>query len=536
MCCLLTHFDPPAQGIDFDSWQADGWDFKSLLPLMKRLESYHIRAPGVDQHLHGHGGPINVSYGPYAREKPQNDFLAAVKAVGYHEMPDLQDFESVNGFSKWARYVDVNGQRQDAAHCYIHPLMTSGQYPNLELLVETKVSRVIFEGSHARGIECIPSKESQSLPGMTQQPPFILRARKLVIVSAGALGTPSILERSGVGNEAILRPLGIPVVSNLPGVGENYQDHHLILYPYKSSLKSDETLDELLSGELSFEAALKERSSILGWNGIDLASKLRPSEDEVKCLGREFQETWRRDFHHSPTKPLMLMAPIQAFLGDRSVLDKQDGEQFFTFGAFTAYPYSRGSIHIASPDASLPASFKTGFLSNPMDLSVHVWAYKKQREICRRTNAYAGELAMGHPNFSPNSLAAIQSGHRGHADFRSLEERMALPPIHYNAEDDAAIKDWIRSHLETTWHSLGTCKMGPRESGGVVDSRLNVYGTHGLKCIGELLMFLSWVLSVTNQPDLSIPPENVGANTNHTALLIGEKGADIIANELGLHI
>jgi alcohol oxidase len=91
--------------------------------------------------------------------------------------------------------------------------------------------------------------------------------------------------------------------------------------------------------------------------------------------------------------------------------------------------------------------------------------------------------------------------------------------IEYSKEDDEAIEDWIRGKLNTTWHSLGTCAMKPKEKGGVVDKNLSVYGTKGLKVA-----------------DLSIVPENVGANTNNTALAVGEKAAVIIGNELGIKV
>lgn len=95
-----------------------------------------------------------------------------------------------------------------------------------------------------------------------------------MVVTAGALGTPQVLERSGVGNSELLTKLDIPVVVDLPGVGENYQDHHLVLYPYKSSLDENETLDGILSGRKDFVKALGEKDPMLGWNGI---GKIPPS-------------------------------------------------------------------------------------------------------------------------------------------------------------------------------------------------------------------------------------------------------------------
>ena len=98
-------------------------------------------------------------------------------------------------------------------------------------------------------------------------------AKKMVIVSAGALGTPQILERSGVGGAGLLQKLDIPVVADVSGVGESYQDHHLILYPYKTSYGPEDTLDRILSGRTKFEDAVANKDPILGWNAIGESSQ-----------------------------------------------------------------------------------------------------------------------------------------------------------------------------------------------------------------------------------------------------------------------
>ena len=132
-----------------------------------------------------------------------------------------------------------------------------------------------------------------------------------------------------------------------------------------------------------------------------------------------------------------------------------------------------------------------------------------QREICRRLPYYKGELELGHPKFAEGSAAALTDGSTG----------PVTEDIKYSKEDDEAIEDWVRGNLNTTWHSMGTCAMKEQGKGGVVDASLNVYGTRGLKVA-----------------DLSIAPENVGANTNNTALVIGEKTALIIGAELGIEV
>ncbi|GFP57625.1 alcohol oxidase [Trichoderma asperellum] len=461
-----------AAGVDFDSWKTEGWDAKSLIPFARKLETYHLDHPEVDKSLHGHDGPINVSFGSYSAKSVQDDFMAGAAAIGLPEITDLQDFTSVNGISRYLRYVSPDGKRQDTAHRYVHPLMASGEYPNLHLLLESKVTRVIFEGNRAVGVEWVPNPDYQPMTNLTQR----------------ALGTPLVLERSGVGNAELLKKLDIPVVANVPGVGEEYQDHNLIFYTYKTSLKPDETLDDLHRGRLDFEEALKMKNPILGWNGVDIAAKFRPTEEEVAQLGEEFQEHWDRDFKDQKTRPLMLLAIVSSYLGDyRTLAEEQENgpSQYISVGMYTAYPYARGDIHITSKDPEAAPSFNTGFFSKSVDVTKQVWAYKKQREMFRRVNSVTGEVASGHPSFPEGSQAGLRKNREVAEGFKCLEERKKLRPIEYTKEDDKAIEDFIRSNIETTWHSIGTCKMAPKEKGGVVDKNLNVYGTVGLKICGK---------------------------------------------------
>ena len=204
----------------------------------------------------------------------------------------------------------------------------------------------------------------------------------------------------------------------------------------------------------------------------------------------------------------MLCGVVNAFLADPSLVDPG---QYITMGTYTAYPYSRGSIHITDKDNPVDGyDFDTGFLNHPSDLKKQLWAYKMSREIARRLPYYNGELELGHPKFAPGSKAALYSGEPTDGEIKDIE---------YSSEDDEAIEEWIRGNLNTTWHSLGTCAMRERGKGGVVDKDLNVYGTRGLKVA-----------------DLSMVPENVGANTNNTALVVGEKAAVIIGRELGITV
>jgi choline dehydrogenase-like flavoprotein len=183
-------------------------------------------------------------------------------------------------------------------------------------------------------------------------------------------------------------------------------------------------------------------------------------------------------------------------------------------------------VHITGPSPTDPVDLDVGFFTDPGDVDIKqlVWAYKKQREIVRRTRFYRGELARAHPAFPAGSAAACvenvavskDDGSAGDGGSGGVGEKV-VEDIVYSAEDDMAIEQWLRANLCTSWHNLGSAKMAPRDDGGVVDPALNVYGVTGLKVA-----------------DLSICPANVAANTANTAFVIGEKAADLIIAELGL--
>lgn len=188
-------------------------------------------------------------------------------------------------------------------------------------------------------------------------------------------------------------------------------------------------------------------------------------------------------------------------------------------------------------------------------MSPQIWAYKKSREIARRLPHYRGEFAAAHPNFSATSDArlrdvdaetskagapdAIDAGvasgiglHSGAGNAPNGANTTAheagpsqgsststVEDLKYTDDDDKAIEEYIRSNVATTWHSIGTNRMGSREEGGVVDNRLRVHGVEGLRIA-----------------DLSISPVNYGSNTNGPAIAIGERAASLFAEDLGFNV
>ncbi|KAG1842335.1 GMC oxidoreductase-domain-containing protein [Suillus subluteus] len=438
-----------APASDFDDWGADGWESKNLIPLMKKLETYEVKP---DRPTHGYSGPIKVSSGR-CKLGASEEFIRV--GMTYHKrqyMEDTDDLETCNTYSL-RRYIDgTTGRRSDVAHHYVY---NQAHNANLQIWVGKRVKRVIFHDP----VSCPDAGQSSS----------IVRASKLVVVSAGAFGSPAILERSGIGAEAILKRCDIEQLVDLPGVGENYRvlDHNGIFVPYFAA-DGAITMDPLWRGK---ESVVQENlaqwklngKSLIAQNGSDVKIKWRPDNDELKAMGPAFQPRWKEFFQNRPDKAVAIFSLFEGILPPRNYL-----AAFYC----TLYPTSAGSVHIKlDKNGQEGIDFNAGYLDDA---------------------AVCGEIS------GPVDLNA--------------------PDLIYTAEDDEAIDRFHRDRVQTTGHSLGTCAMKPRADQGVVDARLNVYGVTNIKVA-----------------DMSIAPKNVGTNTYSTALLIGEKAAMIIADELGIN-
>lgn len=176
---------------------------------------------------------------------------------------------------------------------------------------------------------------------------------------------------------------------------------------------------------------------------------------------------------------LRLIFLLFRFLGDHSLVP---AGKYVTIGTYLEYPASRGAIHITSSDPFASPDFDPGFLTHEADLAPNMWGYKIGRELVRRMPSYRGEIAALHPKFSPTSAARAQE-----IDVAAgVEPSIPTKDLVYTEEDDKAIEQWVRENLATTWHSIGTLAMKPREQGGVVDKNLSVYGVKNLKVAGML--------------------------------------------------
>jgi choline dehydrogenase-like flavoprotein len=241
---------------------------------------------------------MHVSRSRFRSPRLEDDFIAAVNAAGWPEIQDLQTMDATNGVQRAMRYVDPEGQRQDTAHQYLYPRIRDGHHLNLHVLLESRVKRVIFDDKRAVGIEYQSDQTG---------PPIFVKARNRVIISCGALGSPLVLERSGIGNPSILQAASVPIVADVPDVGCHYQDHQMMIYSYNSCLEPEETVDAISSGRIDLHDLVDRKEPILGWNSVDAYCKLRPNEADIASLGPAFEREWRTEYQHRPDRPLMLV-------------------------------------------------------------------------------------------------------------------------------------------------------------------------------------------------------------------------------------
>ncbi|KAF8262154.1 hypothetical protein EI94DRAFT_731781 [Lactarius quietus] len=499
---------------DYDDWetvyQNPGWSSKDLVPLLRKIETYQIPGGGT---THGTDGPIAVSEGGFITDLGDQFLQVARKLDPDHAQKpvdtDSNDLETINVYTRWPKWINAKtGARSDVPHNMIYQLKDTRPY--LHFLTGVHVKHVTFDDENrATGVAYVLNPLFHpDAPGDTR----FVRGSKLVLVSAGAFGSPGILERSGIGAKGVLERVGVKQRVDLPGVGENYLDHNILLVTYIAADEAQSLAAIFRYEDGAIDAAAAEfgktRKQISMHNSIDAGIKWRPRPSEVAELGPEFQGYWESYFANAPDKPVLWMGINSSFLGDPTLVPPR---KYYTLYTITEYPLAHGHVHVThADDVSAPTDFVSGYFESEADVRPLTWGYKFTREIARRMPHFRGEPPVLHPAFPPGGPASVIAHADGPVPFDA-------PRIVYSEEDERALEDFARAQVASMLHSLGTCAMKPRDQGGVVDARLNVYGVRGLKVA-----------------DMSIAPGNVSANTYGTALVIGEKAAVIIAEELGI--
>lgn len=433
---------------EYDSWETlgiDGWDFQSLLPFFQRMESN----PYSQLESRGKSGPIKITdRAQRESDRISNRFLEACRASGISETPDYNalSYEGVRYLEQTAH----NGVRWSAAKGYLALVKNK---PNFKLITGALVTRCLFEGTRCIGVEFETSGEKK-----------IARARREIILSAGAIQSPQLLELSGVGNAEHLQRLGLPVVLNLPAVGENMSDHLQVRCTYQSTV--NDTINDLMrSPVVKIREALKyvfQRKGLLANTSSTVHAITRAQEVSqcADCMIRVYHISGKDRYSRSAG------AGIDPFSG-------------FSIGGFMLYPKSRGSIHCFTPDPHAHPSINPRYLSDQED-------QKSAVDLLRLIKKIGESQAM--------------------KDVITAETRPGP-----SAESFEDLLDYAKETGQTAWHTVGTCSMGNSITTSVVDSKLRVHGLSGLRIA-----------------DASIMPTIASSNTNAPSMMIGERAADLI--------
>ncbi len=439
------------QSADYDGWAAlgnKGWGWNDVLPLFKGMEDHHAG----ESPFHGAGGEWRVEPARLSWEI-LDAFRDAAAQAGIAPTPDFN-----RGDNEGSSYFEVNqrsGFRWNASKAFLRPIK---HRRNLTVLTGARTTRLCLEGKRVTGVEFIHEGQAH-----------IARAQHEVVMAAGAIGTPQILQASGIGPAGVLDPLGIPLVHDLPGVGQNLQDHLQLRMIYR--VEGTRTLNTLAN-------------SLLGkaWIGLEYLLTRRgpmsmaPSQLGVFAKSGPEQTRANVEYH---VQPLSL---------------ERFGEPLHDFPAFTASicnvrPTSRGHVNIVSPDTAQAPEILCNYLSTPEDR--HVAA-----DSIRLTRRIVGQSALA--RFKPVEIKPGLVGPAGNTQDATEE-----------AAEEALAK--AAGEIGTTiFHPVGTCKMGA-DAMAVVDDSLCVHGLSGLRVA-----------------DASIMPTITSGNTNSPTMMIAEKAAQLI--------
>jgi choline dehydrogenase-like flavoprotein len=401
---------------DYDGWAAlgcAGWGWADVLPYFKRSED---NARGADA-WHGVGGPLRVSDLTY-RNPATEAFIEAAAQAGYRRNADFNG-ERQEGVGAY-QVFQKNGRRYNAARAY---LQSDRPTPNLQVMADCQVRRILFEGRRAVGVVYGRRGQEQTL-----------RARREIILSGGAFGSPQLLMLSGVGPADHLRQHGVTIVHDAPEVGSNLQDH----CDYTANLRADAkglfgvTVPVLLRGVGELFQYLANGRGMLTSNAAEGGGFLKSSPDLHRpdlqlhfCIG--LVDDHNRKVHFSTGMSLHVCA---------------------------LRPKSRGQVRLASADIGDAPLIDPNFLSHPEDFETLLRGVQIVQKI-----------------FGAPALAALKGKY-----------------LYGSGQDDAeALRALIRDHADTIYHPAGTCRMGSDER-SVVDPQLKVRGVEGLRVADASIM------------------------------------------------
>ncbi len=435
---------------DFETWQEmgnPGWGWDGVLPFFRKLET---NDRGADD-FRGGEGPVHVSTTDADLHPLCRTFVAAGGELQFAHNRDFNgaDQEGVGAYQT----TTLGGMRMSAARAYIRP---AGRRANLKIEKRALATQILFDGRRATGV-------AYRRKGAERR----ATARREVILSAGAINSPQLLQLSGIGPGELLRSRGIEVVHGVEGVGRNLQDHLCIDYLYRARVP---TLNDLL---YPWHGKIRQGLRYLLTRRGPLSLGLNQSGGFVRT--RPGLEAPNLQLFFSP------VSYTKAPPGKRPLMNPDPFPGFLLSGQPTK-PTSRGHLAIRSDDPLQAPEIHPNYLATDHDVEELLEAAHLLRRFAQAP-----------------SLAGV------------IDAEIAPGP--HVGTDDEMIAD-IRARAGTVFHPVGTCRMGPDPAADVVDARLRVYGLDGLRVA-----------------DASVFPTLTSGNTNAPAIMVGEKAADLILED-----
>ncbi|MEK9828679.1 MAG: choline dehydrogenase [Rhodospirillales bacterium] len=419
---------------DYDHWAqmgCTGWSFEQCLPFFKKSENFER---GGDE-MRGSGGPLNVMDMPSTHEL-LDAFIDAGEQAGYPRNPDYNGKDQ-EGFGYY-QVTQKAGRRWSTAKAYLEPAL---KRPNLRLETQAHTTRLIFEGKRCVGVEVIQQ-------GKTHQ----FRAGREVVLAAGAIQSPQILELSGVGQASLLKDLGIDVVHELQGVGENHHDHYLSRPMWR------------LTKNVSINNDAR---------GVRLVNEVLKY-----VFGRKGLLTYPAGIVHGfvKTRPELETPDVQYHIAHASITDIKtralEKEPGMTCAPCQLRPQSRGFVHIKSADPFTQPRIVCNFLKEYEDQQAMIGGLKIARQLVEQ------------PALKPYVKFEITPGK--------------------DCQTDDELLDFALRTGATVYHPVGACKMGPEgDPMSVVDPRLKVKGISGLR-VADGSVMPQLVSGNTNAPIIMI--------------------------------
>ncbi|KAK4450291.1 Versicolorin B synthase [Podospora aff. communis PSN243] len=501
----------PSRAI-IDAWASignEGWDFDSLAPYFRKFATVHAPPQAAkdvvgltyhDESLEGGNGPIQVSFSE-GYGVANDAWFKSFSALGLEVKTDPRDGTALGAFQNAATIDPATKTRSYAVTGYYTP--TVAARPNLVVQTESLVSRVLFESSddelpRAIGVEIVDKSGSKTR----------MLANSEVILAAGALQTPQILELSGIGDASLLKKHGIDVVVENPNVGENMQDHAIVCQSFEvnDGIPSADVLrdPQVLQALMQMYQADGAGGGPLGQSNISVAYTPLVDRNGLVSQGatRDLLGADSGDLNsdsHRVVSTLMqsgeavfqyLLFPSQITINARPAsmaehLIPSRPENYITVMTILNHPFSRGRVHITSADVATLPEWDPRFNSNPLDMEVLARGVQFVERIVDPALPFGKLLKPG--------------GKR-------------VPEIVADNLDGA--KEVVREAQISVFHVSGSCAMLPRDKGGVVDHRLRVYGTRKLRVV-----------------DASVFPLEPSGNIQSTVYAVAEKAADIIKQD-----